>query len=83
MLYGEPADLIDERHPKIILPCAMNDKPLPVASGAPLRVRAERLLGYKMAKYIRRIALISEFSIQFRAAARSVAEGPSPRGRVM
>jgi DMSO/TMAO reductase YedYZ molybdopterin-dependent catalytic subunit len=35
---------------------------LPVANGAPLRVRVERQLGYKMAKYIRRIELISDFS---------------------
>ena len=40
----------------------MNDKPLPVANGAPLRVRVERQLGYKMAKFIRRIELVSEFS---------------------
>jgi DMSO/TMAO reductase YedYZ molybdopterin-dependent catalytic subunit len=40
----------------------MNDKPLPVENGAPLRVRVERQLGYKMAKYIKRIELISEFS---------------------
>jgi DMSO/TMAO reductase YedYZ molybdopterin-dependent catalytic subunit len=39
----------------------MNDKPLPVASGAPLRVRVERQLGYKMAKYIRRIEIVSDF----------------------
>jgi DMSO/TMAO reductase YedYZ molybdopterin-dependent catalytic subunit len=40
----------------------MNDKPLPVANGAPLRVRVERQLGYKMAKYIRRIELVSDFA---------------------
>jgi len=62
VLYYESIDLVDARHPQTILAYAMNDKPLPVANGAPLRVRVERQLGYKMAKYIRRIELISEFS---------------------
>lgn len=62
VLYYESIDLIDARHPQTILAYAMNDKPLPVANGAPLRVRVERQLGYKMAKYIRRIEVISEFS---------------------
>lgn len=61
-LYYESIDLIDARHPQTILAYAMNDKPLPVANGAPLRVRVERQLGYKMAKYIRRIELVSDFA---------------------
>ncbi len=62
ILYYESIDLIDARHPQTILAYAMNDKPLPVENGAPLRVRVERQLGYKMAKYIKRIELIAEFS---------------------
>ncbi|WP_119274484.1 molybdopterin-binding protein [Taklimakanibacter deserti] len=61
ILYYESIDLIDARHPQTILAYVMNDKPLPVANGAPLRVRVERQLGYKMAKYIRRIELVSDF----------------------
>ena len=62
ILYYESIDLFDARHPQTILAYAMNDKPLPVENGAPLRVRVERQLGYKMAKYIKRIELISDFS---------------------
>lgn len=62
-LYYESIDLIDARHPQTILAYAMNDRPLPVANGAPLRVRVERQLGYKMAKYIRRIELVSDFTM--------------------
>jgi len=40
----------------------MNDQTLPIANGAPLRVRVERQLGYKMAKYIRRIELVENFT---------------------
>ncbi len=38
----------------------MNDAPLPY--GAPLRVRVERQLGYKMAKYVMRIELVDSFA---------------------
>jgi DMSO/TMAO reductase YedYZ molybdopterin-dependent catalytic subunit len=62
VLYYETIDLTDARHPQTILAYAMNDNPLPVENGAPLRVRVERQLGYKMAKYIRRIELVSDFS---------------------
>jgi DMSO/TMAO reductase YedYZ molybdopterin-dependent catalytic subunit len=62
VLYYESIDLVDARHPQTILAYAMNDKPLPVANGAPLRVRVERQLGYKMAKYIRRIELVSDYA---------------------
>ncbi len=62
IMYYESIDLLDARHAQTILAYAMNDAPLPVENGAPLRVRVERQLGYKMAKYIRRIELISDFS---------------------
>ena len=40
----------------------MNDTALPVAHGAPLRLRDERQLGYKMAKYVMRIELVADFT---------------------
>jgi DMSO/TMAO reductase YedYZ molybdopterin-dependent catalytic subunit len=60
--YYESLDLIDAMHPQTILAYEMNDKPLPVPYGAPLRVRVERQLGYKMAKYLMRISLVDDFS---------------------
>jgi DMSO/TMAO reductase YedYZ molybdopterin-dependent catalytic subunit len=59
--YGS-IDLIDARHPQTILAYGLNGKPLPVENGAPLRVRVERQLGYKMPKYIRRIELVDSFT---------------------
>ncbi len=50
--YYESLDFIDARHPQTILAYDMNDTTLPVAHGAPLRLRVERQLGYKMAKYV-------------------------------
>ncbi|WP_062202437.1 molybdopterin-binding protein [Aureimonas sp. AU12] len=55
--YYESIDLHDARHPQTILAYGMNDQALPVSNGAPLRVRVERQLGYKMAKYISAITL--------------------------
>lgn len=53
--YYESIDMIDARHPQTILAYEMNGEALPVSNGAPLRLRVERQLGYKMAKYIRGI----------------------------
>jgi DMSO/TMAO reductase YedYZ molybdopterin-dependent catalytic subunit len=60
--YYESIDLIDAMHPQTILAYDMNDAALPVPHGAPLRLRVERQLGYKMAKYIMRIDAIDSFS---------------------
>lgn len=60
--YYESIDLIDAYHPQTILAYGMNGAPLPIENGAPLRVRIERQLGYKMAKYISRIELVEDLS---------------------
>jgi DMSO/TMAO reductase YedYZ molybdopterin-dependent catalytic subunit len=57
--YYESIDLIDAFHPQTILAYAMNDMPLAVGHGAPLRLRVERQLGYKQAKYIKRISAVA------------------------
>jgi DMSO/TMAO reductase YedYZ molybdopterin-dependent catalytic subunit len=60
--YYESIDLIDARHPQTILAYAMNGETLPVPHGAPLRLRVERQIGYKHAKYIKRIEAVASFS---------------------
>jgi DMSO/TMAO reductase YedYZ molybdopterin-dependent catalytic subunit len=60
--YYESIDLIDAFHPQTILAYDLNGEALPVANGAPLRVRIERQLGYKMAKYVMRIEAVSSFA---------------------
>lgn len=57
--YYESIDLIDAFHPQTILAWAMNNRTLPVQHGAPLRLRVERQLGYKHAKYIMRIEAVA------------------------
>ena len=59
--YYETIDLVDAFHPQTILAYEMNDAPLPVPNGAPLRLRVERQLGYKMAKYVMRVEAVESF----------------------
>lgn len=61
-LYYESIDLVDAFHPQTILAWGMNGGMLPVAHGAPLRLRAERLLGYKQPKYVMGVEAVSDLS---------------------
>jgi DMSO/TMAO reductase YedYZ molybdopterin-dependent catalytic subunit len=60
--YYESIDLEDARHPQTLLAYEWNDQPLPERYGAPLRLRVERQLGYKMAKYLYRIEVVESFA---------------------
>jgi len=60
--YYESIDLVDAFHPQTILAWAMNDRPLEVGHGAPLRLRVERQLGYKHAKYVMRIEAVASLA---------------------
>lgn len=57
--YYESIDLIDALHPQTIVAHRLNGQPLPVANGAPLRMRIERQLGYKHAKYLTAIEAVA------------------------
>lgn len=61
-LYYESIDLDDAMHAQTLLAYELNDAPLPVGNGAPLRARIERQLGYKHAKYLMRIELVESFA---------------------
>ena len=60
--YYESIDMDDAYHAQTILAYELNDQPLPVGNGAPLRLRVERQLGYKQAKYITRIEFVESFA---------------------
>ncbi len=53
--YYESIDMADALHPQTILAWQLNGQPLDEARGAPVRVRVERQLGYKHAKFVMRI----------------------------
>ncbi len=54
-------DMLDALHPQTILAYGMNGHDLPLAHGAPLRVRVETQLGYKSVKFLERIVVKNEF----------------------
>ncbi|HEY0413193.1 MAG TPA: molybdopterin-dependent oxidoreductase [Allosphingosinicella sp.] len=56
--YYESIDLVDALHPQTILAWGMNGHLLPIPNGAPLRLRVERKLGYKHAKYVERVEAV-------------------------
>ena len=60
--YYESIGLDEAFHPQTILAYEMNDATLPIPHGAPIRLRVERQLGYKMAKYVMRIELVDSFA---------------------
>src|SRR4029079_7572592 len=63
-VHGEYYCVIDlglARAPQTLLAYDMNGQPLPTAFGAPLRLRLENQLGYKMVKWVRSMELIAEY----------------------
>jgi len=65
--YYDTHTLENLRHPQSILAYEMNYEPLGAAYGAPLRLRVENQLGYKMVKWIT--------AIEFVASEKEVGEG--------
>ena len=60
--YYEGIDMEKAIEPQTILADEMNCEPLPVAYNAPLRLRSESQLGYKMAKWVYDIEFVEENS---------------------
>ena len=60
--YYESIYLREAYHPQSIIAYDMNDAPLTIPHGAPLRLRVERKLGYKQAKYILAIDLVDSLA---------------------
>jgi DMSO/TMAO reductase YedYZ molybdopterin-dependent catalytic subunit len=50
--WWDSLDMLDALHPQTLLAYGMNGGALPVAHGAPVRLRVERQLGYKSLKYL-------------------------------
>ena len=60
--YYESIDLADAFHPQTIMAWGLNGQRLPITNGAPLRLRVERQLGYKHAKYVMRIDAVASLA---------------------
>src|SRR5215469_6435455 len=57
--YYDTQSLENVQKPQCLLASRMNGQPLPPLYGAPLRLRVENQLGYKMVKWIERIEFIA------------------------
>jgi DMSO/TMAO reductase YedYZ molybdopterin-dependent catalytic subunit len=59
--YYESLDLHEAAHPQTLLALDLNDKPIDPDHGAPVRLRIPTQLGYKSAKWVRKIELAAAF----------------------
>ena len=57
--YYESVDMAEAFHPQTIVAHELNGEQLPVRNGAPLRMRIERQLGYKHAKYLTAVEAVA------------------------
>jgi DMSO/TMAO reductase YedYZ molybdopterin-dependent catalytic subunit len=62
VFYYESMAVADLYHPQTILAYELNDRPLDISHGAPLRLRFERQLGYKHAKYVMKVELVESLA---------------------
>ena len=60
--YYESVDLLDAYHPQTIAAHSLNGAPVPIANGAPVRMRIERKLGYKQPKYVHTIEVVDGYA---------------------
>lgn len=60
--YYESIALADCYHPQTIMAYELNGAPLDISHGVPIRLRFERQLGYKHAKYVTKIELVETLS---------------------
>ncbi|HET7390936.1 MAG TPA: molybdopterin-dependent oxidoreductase [Nitrososphaeraceae archaeon] len=59
--FYEVLDLEIVKHPQTILAYEMNGEPLDIGHGAPLRLRVETQLGYKMVKWLKSIEFVNDY----------------------
>jgi DMSO/TMAO reductase YedYZ molybdopterin-dependent catalytic subunit/thiosulfate reductase cytochrome b subunit len=59
--YYDSLTMENVRHPQTLLAYEMNSKPLEAVHGAPLRLRVENQLGFKMVKWIQAIEFVHDF----------------------
>ena len=57
-LYFESLNMRQAAHPQALLAYELNDRPIPIENGAPVRLKVPTQLGYKSAKYVQRIELV-------------------------
>jgi DMSO/TMAO reductase YedYZ molybdopterin-dependent catalytic subunit len=61
LVYYESLSVRQAVHPQALIAYDLNDRPVPVKNGAPLRLKVPTQLGYKSAKYLQRIEVVASF----------------------
>lgn len=64
-LYYESLDMRQAAHPQTLLAYELNDRPVPIKNGAPLRLKVPTQLGYKSAKHVQRIEVVASLGGSF------------------
>lgn len=59
--YYEVLDMELVKHPQTILAYEMNEAPIPIVHGAPVRLRVETQLGFKHVKWLKSIEFVSDY----------------------
>ncbi len=59
--YYDSHTIENVRHPQTLLAYEMNSKPLSIVHGAPLRLRVENQLGFKMVKWLSAIEFVQDY----------------------
>jgi methionine sulfoxide reductase catalytic subunit len=59
--FYEVLDIEIVKHPQTILAYEMNGEPLDIGHGAPIRLRVETQLGYKMVKWLKSIEFVRDY----------------------
>ncbi|MDQ6931306.1 MAG: molybdopterin-dependent oxidoreductase [Candidatus Eremiobacteraeota bacterium] len=59
--YYESLDIHEATHPQTLLALDLNDRPLDPDHGAPVRLRVPTQLGYKSAKWVKRIEFVGSY----------------------
>ncbi|MBC5806181.1 MAG: molybdopterin-binding protein [Candidatus Eremiobacter antarcticus] len=57
--YYESLNMEQAAHPQALLAYELNDRPVPLKNGAPLRLKVPTQLGYKSAKYVNHIEVVA------------------------
>jgi DMSO/TMAO reductase YedYZ molybdopterin-dependent catalytic subunit len=57
--YYESLNLRQAAHPQCLLAYELNDRPVPIKNGAPVRLKVTTQLGYKSAKHVQHIEVVA------------------------
>lgn len=61
--YYDSTPMLEARQPQTLIAIGLNDGPIPVDNGAPVRLRLETSCGFRSAKWVDRIEVVNRYDI--------------------